>query len=77
MCYSSWTKSVFASHTQQEEEKRRQKIETWENMQQGKSSKGHKLSEVSLNFWIKFLSIFPKMQTWDDVTGSVLTNKVY
>lgn len=32
---------------QQEEEKRRQKIEMWENMQQGKSSKGHKLSESS------------------------------
>lgn len=59
MCNSSWTRSVFAPCTQQEEEKRRQKIETWENMQQGKSSKGHKLSEVSLNFWIEFLSIFP------------------
>ncbi|XP_043989960.1 selenoprotein S [Gambusia affinis] len=30
---------------QQEEEKRRQKIEEWESMKQGKSSKGHKLSE--------------------------------
>lgn len=42
---------VFAPHWQQEEEKRRQKIEMWENMQQGKSSKGHKLSEVSLNLF--------------------------
>lgn len=31
----------------------------WENMQQGKSSKGHKLSEVSSHFWIEFLSAFP------------------
>ncbi|XP_075881212.1 uncharacterized protein LOC142887434 isoform X1 [Nelusetta ayraudi] len=34
---------------QQEEERRRQKIEVWENMQQGKSSKGHKLSESTFN----------------------------
>lgn len=59
MCDSSWTKFVFAPHTQQEEERRRQKIEVWENMQQGKSSKGHKLSEVSSHFWIEFLSTFP------------------
>ncbi|XP_015233834.1 PREDICTED: selenoprotein S isoform X2 [Cyprinodon variegatus] len=40
--------AIFKEKQRQlEEEKRRQKIEEWESMTQGRSSKGHKLSEGS------------------------------
>ncbi|XP_038162774.1 selenoprotein S isoform X2 [Cyprinodon tularosa] len=40
--------AIFKEKQRQlEEEKRRQKIEDWESMTQGRSSKGHKLSEGS------------------------------
>lgn len=44
---------------QQEEEKRRQKIEMWESIQQGKSYKGTaKLSQVSFKLnYCKFTSL--------------------
>lgn len=50
VCYYAWTKFVFAPHLQQEEEKRRQKIDMWDNIQHGKSNKGYRLSDVSFNF---------------------------